>query len=120
METPYRVLIVEDILSDAEFTEREIKQVLTPCIFQRVTTEEEFLRALDEFKPDIIISDYKMPAFDGMTALQLALDKTPLTPLFIVTGSMNVDTAVDCMKAGASNYVVKTHKEIVSCCYPCP
>ncbi|MFH1026113.1 MAG: PAS domain S-box protein [Nitrospirota bacterium] len=109
METPYRVLIVEDVPTDAELNEIEVKQVLSPCIFHRVETEEDFLRALDEFKPDIIISDYKMPSFDGMSALKLILDKTPLTPFIIVTGSMNEDIAVDCMKAGASNYVIKQH-----------
>ena len=50
-----------------------------------------------------------MPSFDGMTALKLTLEKTPLTPFILVTGSMNEDTAVDCMKAGASNYVIKQH-----------
>ncbi len=109
METPYRVLIVEDVPTDAELTERETKQVLTPCIFERVETEGDFLRALDEFKPDIIISDYSMPAFNGMTALKLALERTPLIPCIIVTGSMNEDIAVDCMKAGAANYVIKQH-----------
>lgn len=109
MEITYSVLIVEDVPSDAELTEREIKQVLTPCMFERVETEEDFLRALDEFKPDIIISDYKMPDFDGMTALKLTLERTPLTPFIILTGSMNENTAVECMKAGAWDYVIKEH-----------
>jgi len=104
-----RVLIIEDVPSDAELNERAIQEVLTPCVFKRVENEEDFLRALDEFKPDIIISDYKMPGFDGITALKLTLEKTPLTPFIIVTGSVNEDTAVDCMKAGATDYVVKEH-----------
>ncbi|MDQ7786247.1 MAG: EAL domain-containing protein [Thermodesulfovibrionales bacterium] len=107
METPYRVLIVEDVPTDAELNERAIQEVLTPCVFKRVETEEAFLRALDEFKPDIIISDYIMPSFDGMTALKLTLERTPLIPFIIVTGSMNEDTAVNCMKEGATNYVIK-------------
>jgi PAS domain S-box-containing protein len=93
MGTTYRVLIVEDV----------------SCVFQRVETKKDFLKALDEFKPDIIISDYKMPTFDGMTALKLTLERSPLTPFIIVTGSMNEDTAVECMKAGATNYVIKQH-----------
>jgi len=109
METTYRVLIVEDVPTDAELNERAIQQVLNPCIFQRVETEEAFLKALDEFKPDIIISDYSMPSFDGMTALKLTLERTPVTPFIVVTGSMNEDTAVECMKAGATNYVIKQH-----------
>ena len=109
METPHRVLIVEDVPADAELNEREIQQALTPCIFKRVETEEDFLMAIDEFKPDFIISDYQMPTFDGLTALKLTLERTPLTPFILVTGSMNEDTAVDCMKAGATDYVVKEH-----------
>ncbi|MEW6054362.1 MAG: PAS domain S-box protein [Nitrospirota bacterium] len=109
MDTQYRVLIVEDVLTDAELNERAIRKVLKPCVFQRVETKKDFLRALDEFKPDLIISDYIMPAFDGMTALRLTKEKSPLTPFIIVTGSMNEDIAVDCMKAGAANYVIKQH-----------
>lgn len=109
METIYRVLIVEDVPTDAELNEREIQQVLKPCVFERVETRDDFLRALDKFKPDIIISDYSMPSFDGMTALKLTLERTPITPFIVVTGSMNEDTAVECMKAGATNYVIKQH-----------
>jgi DNA-binding NtrC family response regulator len=103
------ILIVEDNPNDAELNERAIREVLTGCVFKRVETQEDFLKALDEFKPDIIVSDYIMPSFDGMTALKLTLERAPLTPFIIVTGSMNEDTAVDCMKAGASNYVIKQH-----------
>jgi PAS domain S-box-containing protein len=109
MNEELRVLIVEDVPTDAELTEREIKKVLTLCVFERVETEADFLKALDVFKPDIIISDYSMPAFNGMTALKLTLKRTPLTPFIIVTGSINEDTAVECMKAGATNYVIKQY-----------
>ena len=109
METPYRVLIVEDVPTDAELNERAIQEVLTPCIFERVETEADFLKALDEFKPDIILSDYSMPSFNGLTALKLTLVRTPLTPFILVTGSLNEDTAVACMKAGAADYIIKQH-----------
>ncbi len=68
METPYCVLIVEDVTTYAELNERVIQEALKPCVFQWVETEEAFLKALDEFSPDIIISDYMMPVFDGMIA----------------------------------------------------
>jgi len=109
METTYRVLIVEDMPSDADLTEREVQKVLDPCKFERVETPEDFLLMLDEFVPDIVISDYSMPRFDGLTALKLSLEKTPFTPFIILTGSMNEDTAVKCMKLGATNYVIKEH-----------
>jgi len=72
-------------------------------------TREDFLQALDAYQPNLIISDYHMPRFDGLTALKLALEFAPSTPLIILTGAMNEDTAVECMKAGAVDYVIKEH-----------
>ncbi len=104
-----RVLLVEDLPTDAELNEREVKRVLPQSEFLRVETLEEFLGALESFHPDLILSDYKMPHFDGITALKLALERVPETPFIIITGSMNEDTAVECMKAGAWDYVIKEH-----------
>lgn len=109
MAEPIRILIVEDQLTDAELAQREINRALAPCAFQRVETREAYLAALETFQPDLIVSDYSMPHFDGMTALKLALECAPLTPVIILTGSMNEDTAVACMKAGAVDYVIKEH-----------
>jgi len=109
METVYRVLLVEDLPSDAKLAEREIKKTLKKCTFKRVETKGEFLKSLDEFKPDVIVSDYKMPSFDGLMALKLTLELCPFIPFIVLTGSMNEDTAVECMKAGASDYVIKEH-----------
>jgi PAS domain S-box-containing protein len=109
MSEPIRILIVEDMLTDAELAEREIGKVLQPCAFRRVDTREDYLAALESFQPDLIVSDYKMPRFDGLTALTLALERAPLTPLIMLTGSLNEDTAVECMRAGATDYVIKEH-----------
>ncbi len=75
----------------------------------RVETETDFLDALADVRPDIIVSDYSMPAFNGMTALKLAVAHAPDVPFIMVTGSMNKETAVECMKAGAWDYVIKGH-----------
>ncbi|MBI4786926.1 MAG: GAF domain-containing protein [Chloroflexi bacterium] len=107
MHNPIRILIVEDLPTDAELAQREILKTLDACVFQRVDTRRDYLTALETFQPDLIVSDYHMPRFDGMAALKLALERAPLTPLIILTGSQNEDTAVDSMKAGASNYVIK-------------
>lgn len=109
MEDGVRVLIVEDQPSDAGIAEREIKKALKECAFRRVETREDYLAALQEFRPDLIVSDYSLPGFDGLTALKFAQELMPLTPLIILTGSLNEDTAVECVKAGASNYVIKEH-----------
>jgi len=94
---------------DAELNEREIKNVIKECVFTRVDTEDAFLSALSDFKPDIIITDFKMPVFDGLSALKLSLNYDPHIPVIMVTGPQNEDIAVECMNAGATDYIIKGH-----------
>jgi PAS domain S-box-containing protein len=102
-----RILILEDMPMDAELMEYELGRASIPFTARRVDTREAFLAALAEFAPDVILSDYTLPRFDGMTALALARERAPGTPLLIVTGSVNEETAVGCMKAGAADYLLK-------------
>jgi len=106
---PVRVLVVDDRAADAELAEREVKRALSHCAFARVDTAQGYLAALESFQPDLILSDYAMPAFDGLAAVRLAREHAPLTPVIIVTAAINEDTAVECMKAGAVDYVIKEH-----------
>lgn len=92
---------------DAELIEYELRRAKFPFRAQRVDTREAFVAALEEFRPDVILSDYTLPRFDGMAALALAKERAPGTPLIIVTGSINEETAVGCMKAGAADYLLK-------------
>ncbi len=109
MEQRIKVLILEDVPTDAELAEREISVTIKNCIFKIVETRKDFINALDKFHPDVIIADYQLPQFDGMIALHLSREKTPLVPFIMHTGSINEDTAVECMKAGATDYVIKEH-----------
>lgn len=109
MEKKLHILIVEDLPSDAELAQRELKTVLDNFSTQVVETEESYLEALNEFMPDLIISDYEMPEFDGLSALKIQQEKYPFIPFIILTGSMNEDTAVECIKSGADDYVIKEH-----------
>ncbi len=109
MSQAFRVLIVEDLSCDADLAVREITRAIEPVSFYRVETRDAFIRALERFRPDLVVSDYRMPSFNGMDALQLTLDKAPLVPFIMCTGSINEDTAVECMKAGAADYVIKEH-----------
>ena len=102
-----RILFVEDLPSDAELAEWELRNEGLHFTSIRVETKEEFLKALEEFRPDLIISDYSMPQFDGLKALRLSLKHDPDIPFIILTGSTNEETAVDCMKVGATDYVIK-------------
>ncbi len=104
-----RIIIVEDVAADAELAERELKQGGFNIESCRVDTRDALLEALEKFNPELVISDYSMPVFDGMEALQITLKHDPNLPLIILTGSMNEETAVECMKAGAADYVIKEH-----------
>ncbi len=107
MKKKLHVLILEDLPSDAELAKRELRSALKDFTAKVVDTEKGFTQALKNFNPDLIISDYKLPGFDGLSALKIKHKKTPFTPFIIMTGSMNEDTAVECMKAGADDYVIK-------------
>jgi two-component system cell cycle sensor histidine kinase/response regulator CckA len=104
-----RILILEDVPMDAELVEYELERAHVPFLSRRVDSRESFLRELDEFNPDLILSDYTLPRFDGMTALSLARERAPSIPFLIVTGSVNEETAVGCMKAGATDYLLKSN-----------
>jgi PAS domain S-box-containing protein len=107
MKKPVRILIVEDKSDDVALAKHEIRKVLTEFEFLVVETRERFIQALEIFQPDVILSEYILPQFDGMKALKLTLYHAPSIPFIIWTGSISEDVAVDCVKAGANNYVLK-------------
>ncbi|WP_321429538.1 ATP-binding protein [uncultured Methanolobus sp.] len=102
-----RILFVEDVPSDTELAERILHKDGLLFSSRRVETANEFLKELNEFKPDLIISDYSLPSFDGMQALKLLLEHDKSLPFIVFTGSLNEETAVKCMKEGATDYVLK-------------
>jgi PAS domain S-box-containing protein len=107
MSERHRILIVEDAALDAELLERELHEAGLRFEALRVETAESLLTALASFRPDIVLSDYNLPRLDGMTALRHVKSHAPHVPFLLVTGSLNEETAVECMKAGASDYVLK-------------
>ncbi len=113
MSEAVRVLIVEDKAADAELARREISKAIPDCIFRLVETRKDFLDALKVFQPDLILSDYNLPSFNGRKALELTLKYAPLTPLIIWTGLLSEDVAVECMKAGANNYIPKENIKLL-------
>ncbi|WP_462279905.1 PAS domain-containing hybrid sensor histidine kinase/response regulator [Salinivirga cyanobacteriivorans] len=109
MNEKLKILIAEDLDSDAELAIRELKKEFHDINTQVVDTEDGFKAALDKFEPDAVVSDYKMPSFNGLKALEITKELNPFMTFVILTGSMNEDTAVECMKAGADDYVIKEH-----------
>ncbi len=104
-----KVLIIEDNANDAELAKREIEKIIQNTEIALIDTEQELRKALVEYKPDIIVSDYNMPNFDGISALRITRDLSAFIPFIILTGSVNEDTAVLCMKSGADDYVLKEY-----------
>jgi PAS domain S-box-containing protein len=101
------ILFVEDLPTDVEIAVREIRKEKISFDFVVVETAAAFREALTEFDPDLVISDYAMPVFDGMTALKITRSQPRYIPFIMLTGSMNEETAVACLKAGADDYVLK-------------
>jgi diguanylate cyclase (GGDEF)-like protein/PAS domain S-box-containing protein len=102
-----RILVVDDSPADAELAVRELQRAGLAVEVRRVDTEESYRRALDEFRPQLILSDFSMPAFGGLAALDLAREKLPDVPFVFVSGTIGEDRAVEAMKRGATDYVLK-------------
>ena len=103
-----RVLLAEDVAADAELEIREIKRAGLRVSHRIVDSEKDFIRALREFAPDVILSDFSMPQFDGMEALRLAKELAPYTPFIFVSGTLGEEYAIRALKNGATDYVVKS------------
>jgi two-component system cell cycle sensor histidine kinase/response regulator CckA len=104
-----RVLIVEDRAEDAELAARELKRGELSCETHHVDSEHTFRRALVDFRPEVVLADYTIPGFGGMAALEILRAEAPTIPLIVVTGSLDEETAAECIKAGAADYVLKTN-----------
>lgn len=107
MKEVTKILFVEDLPTDAELIWKEIER--DKIVFEKVLVENEqdYVSAICSFAPDLVISDYSLPQFDGFTALTIKNRLAPQIPFILVTGSVNEETAVEIMKAGADDYVIK-------------
>ena len=104
-----KILILEDIPEDAEIMERQLKHFGLSFTTKRVDTESDFLKALTRFSPDVILADYLLPSFNAVYALSDKKSIAPDIPFIVVTGSVSEDIAVECMKRGAEDYILKTN-----------
>lgn len=106
MKATLRILNLEDSARDAELTEAMVSARWPQSHFVRVESREEFVAALNE-DIDLILSDYTMPGFSGREALLLAHEKRPDVPFLFVSGTIGEDAAVEALKNGATDYVLK-------------
>lgn len=102
-----RILMLEDVPSDAKLEEGELRDAGLAFTLLRVDTRAAFVQALDEFKPDIVLADYKLPAYNGREALEYTRRTHPQIPVIMVTGAMGDEAAVELLKLGARDYVLK-------------
>ncbi|MCB0196321.1 MAG: response regulator [Anaerolineae bacterium] len=105
---PLRILLLEDAPKDAELIACEIDTLLKTYQLHVVSNRDEFVAALDNFEPHLILSDYKVPWFNGDEALRVAQKQVPHTPFIFVTGTMDdEELAAYTILNGASGFVLK-------------
>ncbi len=104
---PIRILFIEDRKTDVELAEHELAKEGIQISSHRVEMEEELRKALKTFCPDLIICDYSMPQFDGLEALKIIKNHDEMLPVIMFTGTQNEEVAVECMKLGAVDYILK-------------
>jgi len=100
--------MLEDDSADAELTRYALRKGGLNFTLCRVESKEEYVQQLDDGPPTLILSDYSLPGFNGQDALEIAQDKCPETPFIFVTGTMGEEVAIETLKSGATDYVLKT------------
>lgn len=104
-----KILILEDEESDAELVEYHASTLDYECEFRRAFSQETFIQTLNEFIPDIVLSDYKLNGYDGLRALSHCAKTHPFIPFIIITGTLGEELAVKIIKEGASDFLLKEH-----------
>jgi len=102
------ILMLEDDAADAELTRFALRKGGLNFSLTRVETKDEYIKQLDQQLPALILSDYSLPGFNGHDALEIAQKKCPETPFVFVTGTMGEEVAIETLKSGATDYVLKT------------
>src|SRR5713226_8828018 len=106
-KTPIQVLFIEDSEIDVELALRALDQGGFDVSWECVGAEEELKRALSLQRPQAILSDFSMPGFDGMEALRLSKEMAPGVPFIFVSGTIGEERAIEAIRLGATDYVLK-------------
>lgn len=108
MKNEIRILLLEDSRADADLIQHALRKGGLPFSLKHVDTRSSFIHSLDAHDgPDLILSDFSLPSFDGFTALAIAREKVPELPFIFVTGTLGEELAIDTLKKGATDYVLK-------------
>ena len=103
-----RILVIEDNAEDAELLKRELHKSGFNFTMELAEDKTAFQDALDKFIPDIILADYSLPGFGGLFAMHMARQRFPDVPVIIVSGAIGEETAIETLKNGATDYVLKS------------
>jgi len=107
MAKPLSILHVEDTPDDSDGVRRLIEKEWGECEFRRVETLLQFKEAIQSKTIDVILSDYRLPGFTGMEALEIARALSPNIPFIFVSGMMGEEKAIESLRNGATDYVLK-------------
>lgn len=105
--TTVRILLVEDLDSDVELTRYALRRAGIKAEVRQVLTEEEFRHGLREFSPQLVVSDFSLPRFDGQTAFSIVRSECPAVPFIFMSGSIGTKRGQDAMTQGAAACVEK-------------
>jgi PAS domain S-box-containing protein len=108
MKSPLRILYLEDDPEDAALVQETLATDGVSCQITRVETEADFVASLKKGGFDLILADYTLPSFDGLSALKIARQNWPHLPLIFVSGTLGEEVAIEALKIGATDYVLKT------------
>src|SRR6266513_3236001 len=108
MNSPHRVLHLEDDVRDTELVQATLEGEGIQSELTRVESQQDFLAALKRESLDLILADYTLPSFDGLSALRIAQQHSPEVPFIFVSGTLGEDVAIEALKTGATDYVLKT------------
>jgi two-component sensor histidine kinase len=109
--TPYRFLHLEDDPLDAELVQSCLDDSGIPCAVEVVASRDAYLRALSDAPPDLTISDYNLKGFDGIDAFHLLQERDTTIPFLLVSGALGESRAVECLKLGMTDYILKDQLE---------
>ena len=108
-DRPLRILLFEDRPADAELVKLALERAGVPGVTRVADTSDAFADALREFAPDIVLSDHSLARFNAVAALQLLRATRPTVPLIVVAGALDERAAVETLKAGAEDFILKTN-----------
>jgi DNA-binding NarL/FixJ family response regulator len=108
MDEKLRILMLEDNSTDADLIQYEMQEEGLAFNAKVVMAETEFLRELEAFAPDLVLSDYDLPQYNGILALAAAKKSRPDLPFILVTGAIGEDRAIEILTQGANDYVMKS------------